>query len=446
MNMKASRATSSDDLRQRKDMFDNTWMLAFVLSASSIVVFWYLGLGQVDVAPIAGTLGTAALLQYLLNWRAEKLTTAPPLRATAMASQAIGILSMGVAWHFFGGLQQPMFPLFIMLPLLTSALILSFWQQQIGILLFLAVLTSGVLLSPDTNSFIEERYGLRILSLHALPAWFPKSRVAFADVSTSPTYNLMLTGSLAILAIALSATGRALLALAWRFSERLQALQGELAQAQHLNSRFVATAPACEVLVALATGRILDVSDRFLQAFDLTSPVVGEFLLDVIHFNYPTVIKRLMKTAGDELQEATIGRREVLLRVRAGVSDAGEGAVVRLTIDICEDTCWRAAVDTLEHPVLAVNARGSVMLVNRSARTEFGAAAVGSDVTSLFETNQGMGRWWDLGPLRSANRVLRREQRQYVAAIRRERVAESIGDLSFVHLHERESDDAVAGF
>jgi hypothetical protein len=251
MTKAAPRSERLDELRKRKDVFDNTWTLAIVLSASSIIVFWYLGLGQVDIAPIIWTLAALAVVQFVLNARTARCATAADLRRLAQISEVVGIVAMAVAWHLFGGLQQPMFPLFIMLPLFTGALILNFWQQQSTIILFLGVLLSGVLLSPDTNSFIEERYGLSALSTHVLPAWIPRSRVAFLDVSTSPTYNLMLTGSLAILAVALTATARAIVALSWRSVDSLEALRDEVEQARQLGALLVEKAPASEVLIAL---------------------------------------------------------------------------------------------------------------------------------------------------------------------------------------------------
>jgi PAS domain-containing protein len=325
-----------------------------------------------------------------------------------------------------------------MLPLFTGALILNFWQQQSTIILFLGVLLSGVLLSPDTNSFIEERYGLSALSTHVLPAWIPRSRVAFLDVSTSPTYNLMLTGSLAILAVALTATARAIVALSWRSVDSLEALRDEVEQARQLGALLVEKAPASEVLIAQSTGRILVASERFTALFGVSEPAAGQFLLDTVPFAYPIVIKRLIAAGGEEIQGATVQGREVVLRVRAGVI-GGATPTVRLCIEPCDDICWRGAVDALEQPVFAVNSRGRVIFLNRSAAAVFGARTEGSEAAELFDKAPGTNRWWDIAPLQSTRRILPRDGRAYLATIRRERVAESIGELAFIHLTEREA-------
>jgi PAS domain-containing protein len=443
MREEAPPSENLDDLRQRKDMFGSTWMLAIVLSASSIVVFWYLGLCQVDIAPIIWILAGLALVQFILNSQSSRCGSAKQLRALASLSQLLGILVMGVAWHLYGGLQQPMFTLFIMLPLFTGALILNFWQQQAALLLLIGVLVSGVLLSPDTNSFIEERYGLGVLSTHLLPAWIPRSRVAFLDVSTSPTYNLMLTGSLAVLASALTATSRAMVALSWRSVVTVATLRDEVEQARRLNSSMVEKAPNCEVLISPANGRILIASERFTEYFGIAGVAAGQFLLDTVAFAYPVVIKRLITAGGEEVQGATVQGREVVLRVRAalidtGVSSVGASVVVRLSLEPCDEICWRGAVDALSEPVFAINPRGRVIFLNRSAVKAFGIQTEGSAATDLFDKGPGMNRWWDIAPLESTRRMLMRGGRRYLASIRRERVAESVGELSFIHLTERQ--------
>ena len=438
MKQTVSRAENLEELRKRKEVFDNTWMLAIMLSVSSIIVFWYLGLGQVDIAPIIWTLATLAAVQFILNSRTARCVTARDLRALAQTSELVGIVMMAVAWHLFGGLQQPMFPLFIMLPLFTGTLILNFWQQQSTIILFLAVLLSGVLLSPDTNSFIEERYGLSAFSTHVLPAWIPRSRVAFLDVSTSPTYNLMLTGSLAILSVALTATARAIVALSWRSVNSLETLREEVEQARRLSALMVENAPTSEVLLTPGTGRILQASARFVALFGVNEPATGQFLLDTVPFAYPIVIKRLIAAGGEEIQGATVQGRDVVLRVRAGLI-GGSSPMARLSIEPCDEICWRGAVDALDQPVFAVNSRGRIIFLNRSAVAVFGAHAEGAEATDLFDKSPGTSRWWDIAPLESTRRMLPRGGRTYLATIRRERIAESIGELSFIHLAERES-------
>jgi PAS domain-containing protein len=430
-----------DGLWRHKALFDNTWYLSTVLAAALVVVSWYLGLVQMDVAPVIWTLSALGFTQYILNSQAARGDGSVRLRRLAFASQLSGTLLMALSWHLFGGLKQPLFPLFALLPLIPGSSFLGFWQQQALTLALVAVLFSGLILYPDTNSFIAQRYGISIVSVHSLPSWLPRSRTAFADVTTSPAYDLLLTVTLSVIICAISSAARTLADMGMRATDRIRTLEYETTRLQELTRQMVAHAPSPEVLVSSKSGRIVNASDRFLRAFDV-SDAPGSFLLDAIEFAYPAVVKRLLRSGGEEIQGATVGGRAVVLRVRAEIMGDGDHQVAALNIEKCDDICWRGEVDALEEPVFAVNSHGEVSFLNRRARSVFGEAAEGSPATGLF--GQGASRWWDIAPLDAARRTLDRDGRRYLASIRRERIAESIGELSFVHLHEIESAHAVA--
>jgi PAS domain-containing protein len=130
----------------------------------------------------------------------------------------------------------------------------------------------------------------------------------------------------------------------------------------------------------------------------------------------------------------------VVLRVRAEIMGDGDHQVAALNVEKCDDLCWRGEVDAIAEPVFAINANGEVVFLNRRARTVFGDAAEGAPASGLF----GERSWWEIAPLESARRTVDRDGRRYLASIRRERVAESIGELSFVHLQEIGSAHALA--
>lgn len=435
----SNRTPGFEDLRRYKVMFDNTWTLSTVLASATVVVSWYFGLVQLDLGPVIWTLAGLALIQFVLQ-QSSRMGTSERVRLLAFSSQLLGTALMGIGWHLFGGLKQPLFPLFIVLPLLPGSLVLRFWQQQLSILAFVGLLATGVLLSPDSNSFIDERYGITINSAHVLPVWIPRSRTVFSDVTTSPAYDLLLVATVVLIAIAVSSTAGALASVCARAADRVRKIEGELARLQELTTQIVTHAPSAEVLVLSKSGRIVNASDRFLRAFDLQQPAAGCFLLDAIEFAYPSVIKRLMAEGGEEIQGARLRGSNVVLRVRAEVMGSGEFAA--LNMEPCDEICWRGEVDALDEPVFAINADGDVVYLNRPALAVFGERAEGVAATELFES--GVLRWWDIAPLDSARRTLDRGKHRYLVSIRRTRIAESIGELSFIHLHELEPVDAVA--
>ena len=434
-------APAIDAARREKLLFDNTWTLVTVLATALVVLCWYFRLAQVNIGPIIWTLAALALAQLGIQSLTARTNSRAQVQRLALSSQMIGTILLGVAWHLFGGVQQPLFPLFLLLPVLPAALLLGFWQQQLATLGLLTVLVSGVLLSPDSNSFIEERYGISIVSDHLLPRWIPRSQIAFPDVSTSPAYDLTLLLTVGVIGVALSTTACALVSLCRRSGDRTAALEAEVGRFQQLNTELVSRAPSPEVLVTSSTGRIVNASDRFMRAFEVTD-APGRFLLDTIAFAHPAVIRRLMTRGGEEVQAATVRGRDVVLRVRAEIMGSGATQVAALSLESCDEICWRGEVDALDEPVFAVNARGCVVFLNQAALEVFGSEAEGIPATQLFDTDAA--RWWEIAPLDAAKRILDRGERRYLASIRRKRIAASVEELSIVHLHERGSAVAAA--
>ncbi len=422
------------EMRAHKLVFDNTWNFVTVLAAAFVVLCWHFQLGQVSVGPVIWVLSGLALVQLLINASAQHARSTAQLQRGTLTSQIAGTLLMGVAWHLCGGLQQPFFPLLIVLPLMPGALLLSFWQQQLATLALLLVLLSGVLLSPDTNSFIEERYGISLFAVHLLPSWIPRSRIAFADVSTSPAYDLVQIVTVGTIGVAVSMTARALVSLYRRTVYRLPAIEAELARAQNLSSQIINQAPYPVVIVVSGTGRIVNASARFEHEFGV-SGVMGQFLLDTVSFAYPEVMRRVVSVGGEEIQGAKVGGRDVVLRVRAAVIGSGASQVTVIDVERYDEIGWRGEVDALEEPVFAVNSTGDVMFPNRAAVALFGDGVEGNGAASLFETR--VARWWDIAPLEHARRILDRGAQRYIASIRRARIAPSVGELYFVQLRDR---------
>jgi PAS domain-containing protein len=417
--------------RRHKATFDNTWTLTVVLATTLAILCGYLGLAQVDIAPVIWTLAGLALAQLMLGLPTRRARSPERLSELALSSQIVGTLLLGVGWHLFGGLQQPLFPMFIILPLFPAALLLGFWQQQVALLALLAVLASGMLLSPDTNSFLEARYGMRLHGLDLIPGWVPRSRVAFADVNTSPGYNLMLVITVAVIAVAANALARSLAGSLMSGVARAQQLEEQLARLERLNTELIVRAPAAAALVDPMSGRIVRASERFVRGLALENPS-GQFLLDAIAFHYPTVIKQLLQTGGEEIQGATLQEREVVLRVRVERLESSNVPIAALAIEIFSELGLRGQIDAVDDPIFTVTATGHVALPNRSASTLLGEGAEGLAAASIFEEERG--RWWDIAPLESARRILRRESQSYLVSIRRERVIASIGELAFVRL------------
>lgn len=432
-DLAAAEGAGLSPMRRHKEMFDNTWTLSTVLIIGLVVLSWYFGLAQLDIGAIVWTLAALAVLQLGLSACGNQIQSGMPLRLWAFASQLSGTMLLGVAWHLMGGVQQPLFLLFAVLPLLPASLLLNVWQQQAALVVWLMTLGSGLLLSPDTNSFIAQHYGLSTAATPWLPAWFPRSHVAFTDISTSPPYNFALIITVAAMGVALSTTARALVGLFRHETVRMTLTLHELARVETLNAALVTRSPLSCLLVQSASGRIVQASECFVRDFQVPEPQ-GRFLLDTIAFSYPSVVKRLLRSGGEELLEAVVGARIAVLRLRVESIGDGESQLALMSLESREDVYWRAEVDALDEPAFIVSAAGCAVCMNAAARTIFGAATEGMAAASLFDAGAG---WWDIAPLEVGRRILQRQGHEYLAVVRRARSIQSLGELCFVRLYER---------
>jgi PAS domain-containing protein len=425
------------DLRQQKALFDNTWTLATALATAAAVSCWYFRLIQFDIAPLLWTLVTLAVVQLAISAYGRQVESCGRVRSLAFLAQLFGTLLIGIAWHLYGGLQQPVFPLLIVLPLLPGVLLLNVWQLQAAVCALLIVLASGVLLSPDGNSFLVQRDGLGLVPAHIVPDWMPRSAVVFPDVNTSPMFDLVLMIAVAVIAVALGASARALASLYRRSAERLRMVSVQLARAEELRSEILTRAPCAMIMVASSNGRILGASEAFAREFGVVEPV-GQFLFDAVAFSYPSAIKRLLQSGGEHLQTVTLGKLDVVLRVRADRIDFDDSPATLLVIERQDGLCWRGQVDALDDPAIGVNAQGLILVSNRAAQSFFNLSTDGSSAVGLFDT--ATARWWNIEPLESARRLLDRNGRRYLVSIHRQRIADSIGEISFIRVCDATTD------
>jgi PAS domain-containing protein len=420
----------SDTTYRLRGAFERTWLLTTLVATALEVFGWYFGLTQIDVEQVLVLLALLTACQLALASR-TRFASLPSLRAGVLASQLLGTALLGLVWHLTGGLQQPLFPVLIALPLMPAFFVLTLWQRFLTTVALVALLTTGLILAPESsNSFLVQRYGLHSF-LPGRPHWLPASHVAFIDVNTTSPYELMLVTTLAVVAVSIGATAGVIADLSARARERVRNLSREVARLQDLNSELVAQAPSAEILASSATGKIIAASARFTREFAL-SDYSGKPLLDAAGFRYPDVIRRLLSAGGEDVQIVTIEGRETLMRIWAVVVAGKDESLTRLCFERSDELAWRGAANALEEPLFSISANGQVIFPNRAAVALFGVSLDGRMAESLFDGSTD--RWWDISPLDNARRIVRNGQNRYVAAITRERLATTLNEVSIVRL------------
>ena len=133
-------------LKERKRLLDDVWLLTLLVIFVAVGLPWYLRLLEIDFAPVAWSLFTYGLLYLAISFAADALRTGRSLLIVIGALQAAGVLFIGFVWHLTGSLQNPMFLLLFVIPVIAGSFILVSWQSYAAALLSVATVATVALL------------------------------------------------------------------------------------------------------------------------------------------------------------------------------------------------------------------------------------------------------------------------------------------------------------
>lgn len=128
-------------LRERKRLLDDAWLLTLFVILLATAVPWFLRIMELDLAPLAWSLFGFGLIYLATALTADRLQDRRSLLLILGALQAVGVLFLGFLWHYAGGLQNPMFLLVFVLPVVGGSLI-SRWQSYTSALLAAAAVAA----------------------------------------------------------------------------------------------------------------------------------------------------------------------------------------------------------------------------------------------------------------------------------------------------------------
>jgi PAS domain-containing protein len=420
---------------QRRRLFDTAWVLILVLICVVVLVPWLFGIVGQSVSPAVAILAGVAIAHRILAAGAHRVGTEAALARTAPAQHLLGILALGVVWHLQGGMQHPMFLIFLLVPVFVGSLVLNVWQQQAALVLTVALTAVSLSLEPDLRALVEQELGSSATRLSALlPAW-PRDPILFEDLRAPADYQLLVLGTFALAALTVGAVSDGMASFIARLTGKAVALEEEAARARRLVATMVDSAPVSEVIVAAATSRIVQASAQFRSTFELADPA-GHFLLDVLPFAYPEMIRRLLDQGGEARQTIRLRERTLSLRIRAATMPEQAERLVRLQIEPDNELSLRRTLDGLDDAVVVLDVNHAISYMNEPATALFGGSDRVRRGSDLPSPAGAAFRWWDLGPRATARRELVLAGRTYLASLRRAGVAEGLESMTVLHLRE----------
>ncbi len=383
---------------------EDTWLLTLFAVLLATAFPWFVSSFNIDFAAASWALLALGATYVALTVVANLKTLGAPARRRALAVlHAVGVICVGFLWLRSGGLQNPVFLLAFVLPV-VGASALSRWQPYTtAVLAVLVALGVALMQAPELRWYAGGVQSLdRWLSgLAGANGQGAAANNVFPGFYVPVSYDVVLLEVFAILILACAVAAESLGNAYGKVQEHLRVAQGEAARSQDMWTRLVLELPLPALLIEAETRRIVLTSKRLTPFWPDDEVLVGRDLFESIRFAYPERLLELIDGsggvaaavvvhAGEELRISKINVRHVVLEGR------------RLALMLLEDTtdayCRSAALDAEEHAVVVINARGRVVTANKAASGLFPEASAGSDAQrALSRANGSAIRWWEPG-------------------------------------------------
>jgi len=393
---------SLDALKQRKRLLDDAWLLAlFVLFLASGVP-WYLRILDIDFAPIAWSLFAYGLIYVASSFVTDRLGSCRSLLAMLGILQLAGVLFLGYIWHLTGSLQNPMFLLAFVLPVVAGSLVLANWQSYLTVALTLGTVLGVALLDvPELRWYVSQTGSWANWLMAAIPQTSDTGPQPFPGLNTPPAYLFVLLGVFLILLLAVAMLTDSLRSFLLRLYGRLETATKALTVAEDLSSEVLRVSPLPAALVYSDTLMVAQASESFLhELFLKPDSLLSGNLFQIVEFAYPEVVEALIRGNGGDVPLA-IYRVDGELRIAKvrvqPLHYAGHRFAYVNLQEISDLQYLQAALNAVDDALLVLGPERRVLYFNSAAQQLWGELQPGMDASvPLRKANLPEG-WWELG-------------------------------------------------
>ena len=389
-------------LREQKRLFDDLWLLSLFVMLLALGVPWFLRVLAIDFASVAWSLFIYGVLFLAISMAANSLEDRRLLLGVIGGLQASGIIFVGYLWHLSGGVQDPMFLLVFVMPVLAGSLVLPNWQNYVAAALSATCVTGiAIFDAPELRWYLVQ---MRVLS-QALADRFPRSSAhpmtPFPGLSLTPAYIFVVLVMFALMIFMVAWTSEYLSGLLIGLYGRLATSTAGREETESLSLEVLRASPSPIALVYADTLNVAHVSHSFLHQFLLTpESLLHKNLLGLVEFSYPEVVEGLIRGNGGDVPLAPlrVGTETKFSRIVVHSISHGSTRYAYVSFqDIADLHYSQAALGAVAQALLVVNSSRQVLYFNQAAKELFGDLRMGIDAAILMQQANLPTGWWELG-------------------------------------------------
>jgi hypothetical protein len=389
-----------EDVNSRFHALQDTWLLTLLAVLLATAFPWFVSSFNINFGALSWSLLALGVIYAASTFVGNSALGIVAKRRTLIVLHAAGTVCLGFVWQHSGGLQNPVFVLAFLLPVIGAGA-LSRWQPYVTATLAVLV-TAAIALgqAPELRWYAGgvRELGQWLLRPFVLAASGSDSASALPGFYAPVTYDVVLLEVFSILIFSVAVAAESIGNSIERLLSRLRSAESAAAQAQQMWSTLIQELPLPALLVDTDSMQILLSSKRLLPfSFE---PLAGRALFEAIHFSYPERLQEALRHDRDVVESvAILGKEQMLMATVRVQSIHFEGR--RLAIMLLEETSAAfsiaAALDAEDHATMVINASGCLAAANKATRALFPDVRVGSNLTEALARIGGTSKWWDPG-------------------------------------------------
>lgn len=387
---------------ERKKLLDDVWLLTLFVVLLMLGIPWYLRTLGIDLGQVTWGLFAYGIFHVAVDFALRSVRNSLTLLICTGFQQWIGIAFLGLLWHYAGNVQNPLFLLVFILPVIAGTLVLLPWQSYAT-----ALISLGTVCLVAWQDVPDLRWNA--LEIHLFPQWIarllpePLGAVPqpFPSLNTTPAYVFTLLASFSTGMLAIVLMSESWNSYLIRLYSRLSASRNALDKAESLSSEVLRASPWPAALVYKDTFQVAEMSESFLQDLLLSHEHVQEQdFFDVVRFSDPDAVKNLVTGNGGEVPFAVyrLGKELRIARTRVHpVRHKDLGLAYVSLEDLTDGYYLKAALNSVDHPLVILSSAQRVLYLNAAAGKIFENLDVGAEATSCLQVTNLPTGWWEMG-------------------------------------------------